>query len=195
MPDSSPRFRLLPVLLAGGGLAVLTGLAGLAVAAPQFSGLLAETMATTRLESRALTPIDRRMSVSFSARVDESLPLVVTPTLQLAQVQVGVVSTLDYVVENRGAEPVTVTAVFGISPAAALPHFSRLQCFCLTEQTLAPGERRELPVVFYIDPAIEAAEALRPVSGLALSYTFYPMRDPPPKPLAAGEGDKRKGNL
>lgn len=194
MPDSSPRFRLLPVLLAGGGLAVLTGLAGLAVAAPQFSGLLAETMATTRLESRALTPIDRRMSVSFSARVDESLPLVVTPTLQLAQVQVGVVSTLDYVVENRGAEPVTVTAVFGISPAAALPHFSRLQCFCLTEQTLAPGERRELPVVFYIDPAIEAAEALRPVSGLALSYTFYPALRTL-RPLAAAPAGTSAGRI
>ena len=190
MPESSRRFRLLPALLAGGGLAVLTGLA---VAAPAFWDLFAwTTAATTRLESRAVTPIDRQMGVSFSARVDESLPLVVSPALQLARVQVGAVSMLDYVMENRGAEPITVTAVFSISPAEGLPYFSRLQCFCLSEQTLAPGERRELPVVFYIDPAIEAAEALRPVSGLALSYTFYPalktLRPLAAAPAGAGAG-------
>jgi cytochrome c oxidase assembly protein subunit 11 len=60
---------------------------------------------------------------------------------------------------------------------------------------MAPGETREMPVVFYVDPALAADHDNDTLKTITLSYTFYPVRDPAPKPLAAGEGDKRKGNL
>jgi cytochrome c oxidase assembly protein subunit 11 len=60
---------------------------------------------------------------------------------------------------------------------------------------MAPGEKREMPVVFYVDPALAQDAENDTLNTITLSYTFYPVRDPQPKPLAAGEGDKRKGNL
>jgi cytochrome c oxidase assembly protein subunit 11 len=60
---------------------------------------------------------------------------------------------------------------------------------------MAPGEKREMPVVFYVDPALVGDSENDTLNTITLSYTFYPVRDPAPKPLAAGEPDKRKGNL
>jgi cytochrome c oxidase assembly protein subunit 11 len=60
---------------------------------------------------------------------------------------------------------------------------------------MAPGEKREMPVVFYVDPALVADSENDTLNTITLSYTFYPVRDPAPKPVAAGEGDRRKGNL
>ena len=60
---------------------------------------------------------------------------------------------------------------------------------------MAPGEKREMPVVFYVDPALASDAENDGLNTITLSYTFYPVRDPQPKPLAAGEPDRRKGNL
>jgi cytochrome c oxidase assembly protein subunit 11 len=60
---------------------------------------------------------------------------------------------------------------------------------------MAPGEKREMPVVFYVDPALAADSENDSLNTITLSYTFYPVRDPAPKPVAAGELDKRKGSL
>jgi cytochrome c oxidase assembly protein subunit 11 len=60
---------------------------------------------------------------------------------------------------------------------------------------MAPGEKREMPVVFYVDPAIAADQENDTLNTITLSYTFYPVRDPAPHPVAAGETEKRKGNL
>ncbi|MBN9000832.1 MAG: cytochrome c oxidase assembly protein, partial [Rhizobiales bacterium] len=74
-------------------------------------------------------------------------------------------------------------------------YFQKINCFCFTEQTLAPGEKREMAVVFYVDPAITKDSENNNVDTITLSYTFYPVREPAPKPVAAGEPDGRKGNL
>jgi cytochrome c oxidase assembly protein subunit 11 len=60
---------------------------------------------------------------------------------------------------------------------------------------MGPGEKREMPVVFYVDPALAKNSENDGLNTITLSYTFYPVREVAPKPLAAGEGDKRKGNL
>jgi cytochrome c oxidase assembly protein subunit 11 len=60
---------------------------------------------------------------------------------------------------------------------------------------MAAGETRDMPVVFYVDPAITGDHENDTLNTITLSYTFFPVRDPAPKPVAAGETDKRKGNL
>ena len=60
---------------------------------------------------------------------------------------------------------------------------------------MAPGEKREMPVVFYVDPSIADDHENDGLNTITLSYTFYPVRDPAPKPVAARRDDKRKGNL
>ncbi len=82
-----------------------------------------------------------------------------------------------------------------MAPLTAGIHFQKINCFCFTEQTFAPGEKREMAVVFYVDPKLAADHEYDDLNTITLSYTFYPVKDPAPKPVAATEPDKRKGNL
>ena len=74
-------------------------------------------------------------------------------------------------------------------------YFQKINCFCFTEQTMAPGEKREMLVVFYVDPSILNDNDNEGLNTITLSYTFYPVREPAIKPIASGDPDKPKGNL
>lgn len=149
---------------------------------------------TRRVESAAVTPIARPMTVRFDANVGGGLPLTFTPAIRTVTVKVGEIVTIDYVAQNRGSEPVTATAVFNVAPFETGAYFSKLQCFCFTEQTFAPGEKRLMPVVFYVDPAIDEEETLRFVKNITLSYTFYPALKTT-RPLAAAAPGEETGRL
>ena len=82
-----------------------------------------------------------------------------------------------------------------MAPLTVGSYFQKINCFCFTDQTLGPGEKREMPVVFYVDPKLADDRENDGLNSITLSYTFYPLRDPAPKPVAATETDKRKGNL
>ena len=82
-----------------------------------------------------------------------------------------------------------------MAPLTVGSYFEKLNCFCFTEQTMAPGETREMPVVFYVDPALAADHENDSLNSITLSYTFYPVREPLVKPLAASEPEKPRGNL
>ena len=81
-----------------------------------------------------------------------------------------------------------------MTPLTAGIYFKKINCFCFTEQRFAPGEKREMPVVFYVDPAIADDAEHDQLDTITLSYTFYPVRDEP-KPVAAQAADKRNGSL
>ena len=72
-----------------------------------------------------------------------------------------------------------------MTPLTVGSYFEKINCFCFTEQTMAPGETREMPVVFYVDPSIVEDRDKDTLNTITLSYTFYPVRNPAPKPLAA----------
>ena len=83
-----------------------------------------------------------------------------------------------YRAQNLGAKTLTGQAVFNVTPAQAGRYFTKIQCFCFTEQRLAPGQDVQMPVVFYIDPAILNDPDTRDISEITLSYTFYPVDQP-----------------
>lgn len=140
-------------------------------------------------------PIARKISVRFDSNVAPGLPWKFEPEQNEIEVNIGQVVTVFYTVTNQAARSTAAQAAYNVAPLTVGAYFQKINCFCFTEQTMAPGEKREMPVVFYVDPSIADDHENDGLSTITLSYTFYPMKDPVVKPLAASENDKRKGNL
>jgi len=140
-------------------------------------------------------PIARKISVRFDSNVAGGLPWKFEPEQTEIEVRIGEVVTVYYTVTNQSARETTGQAAYNVAPLTVGKYFEKINCFCFTEQTMAPGEKREMPVVFYVDPSILNDNDNATLNTITLSYTFYPVRDPAPKPVAASENDKRKGNL
>ncbi|HEY8332942.1 MAG TPA: cytochrome c oxidase assembly protein [Tardiphaga sp.] len=157
---------------------------------------------TTQVATAAPTsgPLARTIAVRFDSNVSGGLPWKFVPEQSEINVKIGEVVTIFYTVTNRSARITTAQAAYNVAPLTVGAYFQKINCFCFTEQTLGPGETREMPVVFYVDPALAADPEHDSLNSITLSYTFYPVRDPAPKPKdsrpwASGEADKRKGNL
>jgi len=140
-------------------------------------------------------PLARKMAIRFDSNVAPGLPWKFEPEQTEIEVKVGEVVTVFYTVTNLAARTTTGQAAYNVAPLTVGAYFQKINCFCFTEQTMAPGEKREMPVVFYVDPSIVSDSENDGLNTITLSYTFYPVRDPAPKPLAAGEPDKPKGSL
>ena len=76
------------------------------------------------------------------------------------------------------ARTITAQAGYNVSPPQAGGYFTKINCFCFTQQTMQPGETREMSVVFYVDPSVAKDHDLDRLSAITLSYTFYPVRAP-----------------
>lgn len=147
------------------------------------------------ISAPASGPLARKIAVRFDANVGPGLPWKFEPEQTEIEIPIGQVTTVFYTVTNQSARATAGQAAYNVAPLTVGAYFQKINCFCFTEQTMAPGEKREMPVVFYVDPALASDAENDGLSTITLSYTFYPMRDPVARPLAAGEGDKRKGNL
>ena len=143
----------------------------------------------------ATGPLARKIAVRFDANVGPGLPWKFEPEQTEIEIPIGQVTTVFYTVINQSARTTAGQAAYNVAPLTVGAYFQKINCFCFTEQTMAPGEKREMPVVFYVDPALASDAENDGLNTITLSYTFYPVRDPQPKPLAAGEPDRRKGNL
>ena len=180
--------------------AVVVSMVGAAYAAVPFynwfcraTGFNGTTQVATSAPSSG--PLARKIAVRFDANVGPGLPWKFEPEQTEIEIPIGQVVTVYYTVTNQAARTTYGQAAYNVAPLTVGAYFQKINCFCFTEQTMAPGEKREMPVVFYVDPALAADSENDGLSTITLSYTFYPVRDPSPKPLAAGEGDRRKGNL
>src|SRR6202051_1999500 len=140
-------------------------------------------------------PLERKIAVRFDSNVAPGLPWKFEPEQTEIEVKIGQVVTVFYNVTNQSARTTSGQAAYNVTPLTVGAYFQKINCFCFTEQTMAPGEKREMPVVFYVDPALAADSENDSLNTITLSYTFYPVRDPAPKPVASGEPDKRKGSL
>ena len=148
----------------------------------------------------ATAPLGRMIAVRFDSNVSGGLPWKFTPEKTEINVRIGEVVTVFYTVTNQAARTTAGVAAYNVAPLTVGSYFQKINCFCFTEQTMAPGETREMPVVFYVDPALAADPENDGLNTITLSYTFYPVRDTAPKlstpkPLAQTETDKKKGNL
>ena len=126
---------------------------------------------------------ERIVRVSFDANVGPGLNWTFEPEVNFVRVQTGETKTVFYRVKNRSDKPQTGMATFNVAPDQYGGFFNKIQCFCFTEQTLEPGETMDMPVVFFLDPAMEQNETLKRMSGVTLSYTFIAVKNP--KPVAA----------
>jgi cytochrome c oxidase assembly protein subunit 11 len=157
------------------------------------TGFNGTTQVATSAPSDA--PLQRKIAVRFDANVGPGLPWKFEPEQNEIEVRIGEVVTVFYTVTNQAARATTGVAAYNVAPLTVGAYFQKINCFCFTEQTMGPGEKREMPVVFYVDPQLAKDSENDGLKTITLSYTFYPVRETAPKPLAAGEGDKRKGNL
>jgi cytochrome c oxidase assembly protein subunit 11 len=157
------------------------------------TGFNGTTQVATSAPSGA--PLARKIAVRFDANVAAGLPWKFEPEQTEIEIKIGEVVTVYYTVTNQSARTTTGQAAYNVAPLTVGSYFEKINCFCFTEQTMAPGEKREMPVVFYVDPSIAADSENDGLNTITLSYTFYPVREPAAKPLAAGEPDKPKGNL
>lgn len=120
----------------------------------------------------------RKVEVRFNADVDARLPWTFKPVDRTVTLQIGQEGFTSFIAENNGKEPITGTAVFNVLPEKAGKYFHKTQCFCFGEQVLTPGQKVEMPVLFYVDPALDHDPNMQDIEVLTLSYTFYRAESP-----------------
>ena len=126
----------------------------------------------------SLKATGKLISVRFDANTNSALPWEFEPEQRVERVAVGARDMAFYTAKNLGDKPVTGTATFNVTPAQAGQYFTKIQCFCFTEQTLKPGEEVRMPVIFFVDPKILTDHDARKIDEITLSYTFYPVDRP-----------------
>jgi len=127
---------------------------------------------TGRMEAQAAAakPVDasRTVTVEFTGLATTGLPWEFKPMTRKLEVHPGATQEIKYWVRNTGNETITGQAVPSVAPGVTAAHFKKIECFCFTQQTLKPGEAREMPVRFVVDPALD-----KNVQTITLSYTFF----------------------
>jgi cytochrome c oxidase assembly protein subunit 11 len=133
--------------------------------------------------------LDRKILITFDANVGPGLAWAFAPETRSVEVAVGETKLVHYSAVNNWSEATVGTATYNVSPPQAGAYFNKMQCFCFTEQKLAAGERMDMPVAFFIDPAIQNDPELRSLKQITLSYTFFPVKKPAAaRPASAPEG-------
>lgn len=110
----------------------------------------------------------RLLTVEFDANLRSNLPWTFTPVEKSVRIHPGALTQVTFEVRNRSDRPVTGQAIPSFGPQLAGRYFKKLDCFCFTQQTLAAGEARRMPVVFVVEPGLP-----RDVNTVTLSYTFF----------------------
>ncbi len=133
--------------------------------------------------------LDRVVEIRFNADVNNSIGWDFKPETHSIQVRVGEPATVHYHAHNRENRAVTGTAAYNVTPDKAGIYFQKIQCFCFTEQRLEAGQSVEMPVYFFVDPAIADDPELDDVKTITLSYTFFRAADQSAALPPAGEGN------
>jgi cytochrome c oxidase assembly protein subunit 11 len=130
---------------------------------------------TTQRAERAPGAVAGQIGVRFDANVHPGLAWKFEPVQRTVRVAPGARTQIFYRAQNLTARTITGQAVFNVSPDTAGKYFKKIACFCFTEQTLKPGQTVDMPVVFFVDPAIRQDPDAKDIDEITLSYTFYPV--------------------
>ncbi|CAM5369491.1 cytochrome c oxidase assembly protein [Sphingobium scionense] len=175
--DRDRRNRRTLVAMAGIGLAMLA----LGFASVPLYRIFCQTTGFGGTTQRAaadvkLTPVaGRTMSIRFDSNVQPGMPWLFRPEHRTDTVTVGARDMAIFIAKNLSDKPVTGTASFNVTPTQAGAYFTKIQCFCFTQQTLQPGEEVRMPVIYYVDPKILQDPDNKDTQQITLSYTFYPV--------------------
>lgn len=161
-------------------LGVVAGMTGMSYAAVPFYAWFCQvtgfggTPGMADAAPDASQVAERVIRVRFDANVAPALTWDFKGTERFADIHVGEVGITAYTVTNYGKAPTRGQATFNVTPDKAGKYFVKVACFCFTDQPLAPGETREMPVNYFIDPAILTDRLAEDITEITLSYTFFP---------------------
>lgn len=122
--------------------------------------------ATSKVRANTQVDTSRTITVEFDANARG--PWTFKPELRSLQVHPGELATVVYEFQNTQSRRMAAQAIPSYAPRQAAPHFNKLECFCFTQYTLDPGEKKSWPVAFIIDPKLS-----KDVTTITLSYTFF----------------------
>lgn len=160
-------------------LAVVAGMTGLAYASVPFYRWFCQvtgfegTTGVADAAPDAAQISDRVVRVRFDSNVAPGLTWDFQPSERHADIRVGDVGLTHYTAHNYGKSPTRGHATFNVTPEKAGKYFIKVACFCFTDQPLAAGETREMPVNYFIDPAILTDPFADDITEITLSYTFF----------------------
>ncbi|PWW01874.1 cytochrome c oxidase assembly protein subunit 11 [Hoeflea marina] len=138
---------------------------------------------TQRVEQASDRILEQTINVRFDSNVAPGLDWSFKPDQRQVKLRIGETTQISYTATNNSGTAVTGQATYNVTPQAAGAYFNKIQCFCFTETTLQPGETLDMPVVFFVDPAIVDEAETRDIGTITLSYTFYAHETE--KPVAA----------
>ncbi len=141
----------------------------------QVTGFNGTTQRVSEAQAETVAIAGKTVTVRFDANVERGFPWEFRPEQVKDTVSVGARDMAIFTAKNLSDKPITGTATFNVEPAYAGKYFSKVQCFCFTEQTLQPGQQVRMPVLYFVDPAIMDDELARDVGTITLSYTFHPL--------------------
>lgn len=168
-----------------GALSVALGMLGLGYASVplyrifcQVTGFGGTPQIASEAKAATIASSEHSMSVRFDANVAPDVPWTFEPEQVTEKIQVGERKIAFYIARNNSDQPITGQASYNVEPEQTAPFFNKVQCFCFTQQTLAPHQEVRMPVVYYVDPAILDDADSDGVEQITLSYTFHRLEDP-----------------
>lgn len=191
--DPGDRTRSANRRLAAVCIAFFVGMIGMAYAAVPLYDLFCRVTGyggtTQRVAQYSQTVLDQTINVRFDANTAGGLPWEFRPVTREVELKIGETTQVSYEARNVFSSPTTGRASFNVTPLFAGAYFMKMECFCFTDTQLAPGESMDMPVVFYIDPAIVDVPEMKNIHTITLSYTFFPIdKDKPQNAAALGSG-------
>jgi len=134
--------------------------------------------------------LDKTLTIRFDANV-RNLPWTFAPEQVSQEVKIGDTGLAFYKVTNNGKTPLTGRASYNVIPESAGLYFQKLECFCFTDQTIAPGATVEFPVVYFVDPKFADDFETRGAQEVTLSYTFFPSTEKKTQAALGGSAGAR----
>jgi cytochrome c oxidase assembly protein subunit 11 len=170
------RNRRTALIAASGALAML----GLGYAAVplydlfcRVTGFGGTPQVASAAQAAGVQVLGKTISVRFDANVEAGMPWKFSPQQVTQDLPIGARKMAFYKAQNLSDRPITGVASFNVEPARAGIYFNKVQCFCFNEQTLQPGQSVDMPVIYFVDPAILKDSETANIEQITLSYTFH----------------------